>query len=168
LHPIPGKHYPAGDDRREREQHCSDGRPADTRAALLQGLKLFRQRRVAYLIAVKVYDRDAHAVFHLANTEVVQERSPLLICFEVFSHVLGKQNVAGVATIHHPLRHVDAWAGDIGPPADVGYLTNWSAVNSHPHRNLGMRLERFGDLKRAARRLFRTVAEDQRHPIAGR
>ncbi len=33
---------------------------------------------------------------------------------KVTDHVLGKQNVSGVATIHHPLGEVDASAGHIG------------------------------------------------------
>ena len=72
-------------------------------------LRLSRQlSRLPTSIAVKVSRPTSHAVFHFASAKVMQERSPLLVFFEIFSHVLGKQNVSGVATIHHPLRHVDA------------------------------------------------------------
>ena len=165
MHPITRKHYCASDDRREREQCRADGRPADPRAALFQGLKLFRQRRVAYLIAVKVYDRDAHAVFHFANTEVVQERSPLLVFFKVFSHMLGKQNVAGVTAIHHPLRQVDSSARKVGAFVYIDNPANWAAVDSHPKLQTGMFLKRPADLHRALRRRFRTSVKDQRHPV---
>ena len=41
----------------------------------------------------------------------MEERPPLAILFEVVSDVLRQKNVAGVAAIHHSLRHVNASAG---------------------------------------------------------
>ena len=134
----------------------------------LQGLKLFRQYRVAYLIAVKVYDRDAHSVFYFAGSKVVQERSPLFVFFEILGDMLGKENVPGIAAIHHPLRHVDPSPGEVGPPAHVGHFAHRPAVNAHSHRNFRMLAERLGDLERASSGLFRAVMKDQGHPIAGR
>ena len=81
---------------------------------LLQGLELFRQLRIAHLIGVNVHDGDAHSVFYFAGSKVVQERSPLFVFFEILGDMLGKENVPGIATIHHPLRQVDACTGDVG------------------------------------------------------
>jgi len=71
-----GKHCDASDDYGKRCCHC---RPAHSRAVLLQGLELFWKLRIADLIRVKVYHRDAHAVFHFAFAEIVQEGSPLFV-----------------------------------------------------------------------------------------
>ena len=71
-------------------------------------------------------------MFHFACAEVVQERSPPLVFFEVFSHMFGEENVSGVAAIHHSLRDVDPGAGEISPFVYINNAADWSAVNSHP------------------------------------
>ena len=38
---------------------------------------------------------------------------PPPILFKIVGHMFGKKNVAGIAAIHHPLRDVDARAGDV-------------------------------------------------------
>ena len=93
---------------------------------------------------------------------------PLPVLHQIIRDVLGEKNVPGVAAIHHPLRHVDAGPGDIGPPAHVSHLAHRPAVNAHAHRKFRMLLQRFGNLERTPGRFFRAVVEDQRHPIAGR
>ncbi len=55
-------------------------------------------------------------------------RPPLFELLEVFRDVLGKENVAGVTAIHHPLGHIDAGAGHVGAPVHIDYTTNRSAV----------------------------------------
>ena len=105
-------------------------------------------------------------MFHFANTKVVQERSPLLVFFEVFRHMLGKQNVSGVTAIHHPLRHVDPGAREVGAFVYIDNPADWTAVDSHPKLQTGMFLKRPADLQRALRRRFRTGVKDQRHPVA--
>ena len=111
---------------------------------------------------------EPDAVLDLAFTQVAQTRRPLPVLHQIIRHVLGEKNVPGVTAIHHPLRHVDAGPGDVGPSAHVGHLAHRSAVNAHPHRKFRMFLKRFRNLERAAGRFFRAVAEDQRHSIAGR
>ena len=54
-------------------------------------------------------------VFHFAGAKIMQERTPLFVFFQVFGDMFGKKNVPGVAAIHHPLRHVETGAGQIGP-----------------------------------------------------
>ena len=107
-------------------------RPAHSRAVLLQGLELFRQLRIADLIAVKIHDRDAHAVFHFACAKVVQERSPMFVFFEIFGDMFGEKNVPGVAAIHHPLRHVEAGTGEIGLTVHIDHAADRAAVHAHP------------------------------------
>jgi hypothetical protein len=108
------------------------------------------------------------AVLDLALTQIAQTRRPLSGMDQIIRHMLGKENVPGVAAIHHPLRHVDAGPGEVGASAHVGHLVHRSAVNAHPHRKFRVFLERFGNLERAPGRFLRAVMEDQRHPIAGR
>ena len=108
------------------------------------------------------------AVLDFAITEIVQTRRPLPVLHQVIGHMLRKKDVPCVAAIHHPLRHVDAGPRDVGPPAHVGHLAHRSAVNAHAHGKFRVLAERFGDLERAPGRFLRAVAEDQRHPIAGR
>ncbi len=77
-------------------------------------------------------------VLHLTLAEVVQERLPMAVLREIVRHPFGEENVPGVAAIHHPLRHVDAPAGDIGPLVHVGHFVNRSTVNAHSQLQLRM------------------------------
>src|SRR5512140_2793111 len=107
-------------------------------------------------------------MFHFARTKIVQERSPLLVFFQIFSDVFGEKNVPGVAAIHHSVSHVKASAREIGPLVYIDQPTNWPAVDSHPKLQTRMFLERAADLHRALRRRFRTRVKYQRYAVAGR
>ena len=104
----------------------------------------------------------------LAFAQITQPRRPLPVLHQIIRHMLGEENVPGVAAIHHPLRHVDSGPGKIDAPSHVGHFAHGPAVNAHPDRNFRVLAERLGDLERAARWLFRAVMKDQRHPVAGR
>jgi hypothetical protein len=67
------------------------------------------------LIVVEVHDRDAHPMLDFARTEIMQQRSPLFVFFQIFGDVFGEKNVSGVPTIHYPLRNVEASPREIGP-----------------------------------------------------
>ena len=71
-------------------------------------------------------------MFHFAFAKIVQERSPLLVFFEIFGDMFGKQECAGIAAIHHPFCHVDSGAGEIGPFVHIDDAANRPAVNTHP------------------------------------
>ena len=58
---------------------------------------------------------QAHTVFHLKLADLMQERSPTGVFLQVLSHMLGEEDVPGIAAIHHPLRHVDAGARHVRP-----------------------------------------------------
>ncbi|MEO7168360.1 MAG: hypothetical protein ABI016_15175 [Chthoniobacterales bacterium] len=52
--------------------------------------------------------------------------------------MLRKQDVPGVAAVHHSLRDVDSGAGHVDPLVRVGDLVDRSAVNSHPQLSPGV------------------------------
>src|SRR2546430_11752596 len=99
-------------------------------------------------------------MLHFARTKIVQERSPLLVFFEIFGDVFGEKNVPGVPAIHHPFGDVDSSAREIGPFVYIHNSANGTAVDSHPKLEARMFLERAADLYRALRRRFRTCVED--------
>src|SRR5206468_2093975 len=125
-----------------------------------QGLKFPRQLRIAYLIGIKVHDRDAHTMLHFARTKLMQERAPSLVFLEVFSDMFGEKNVAGVTAIHHPLCRVDSSTREIGPFIYIYNPADWSAVNSHPKLKMLMVLMRAADFHCALSRRFRTRVKD--------
>ena len=81
----------------------------------------------------KIHDFDFFSVFHLAFAKLMEMWPPVFELLEVFRDPLGEQNVAGVAAIHHPLRHVDAGAGDIGAAIYIHYPADRAAVHAHAH-----------------------------------
>ena len=79
----------------------------------------------------KIHDLDFFAVFYFAFAKMIEMRPPMFELLEVFRDPLGEQNVAGIAAIHHPLRHVDTGAGDIGAPVYIDYPADRAAVHTH-------------------------------------
>ena len=61
----------------------------------------------------------------------MQKRSPLFVLFEIFSDMFGKQNVPGIAAIHHPLRDVKPGARKIRAIIHIDHAADWSAMDSH-------------------------------------
>ena len=57
---------------------------------------------------------------------------------QVVDDTLGKQNVTGIATIHHPLRDVDPSSGDVCLRVKISDFIDRPAVNSHANPKLGM------------------------------
>ena len=71
-----------------------------------QMLEFLRRFRVTEFLCVEIYKVHAHAVFHFAFTEIVQKQLPMPMLLQIFGDMFGKQNVPGIAAIHHPLRHM--------------------------------------------------------------
>ena len=71
-------------------------------------------------------------MFRFACAKIVQKRSPLLIFFEIFGDMLGKEDVPCIAAIHHPFCHVNSSTCEIGPFVYIRHPANWPAVDSHP------------------------------------
>jgi hypothetical protein len=78
----------------------------------------------------------------------------------------GQKNMPCITAIHNALRHVDPWSRDIRLVINIGDLVHWAAVHSHPQLDVRMLLQRFADLERTSHRLFRTVEEQERHPVS--
>ncbi len=131
-------------------------------------LELFRQLRIADFIGVEVADIDPDPMFHFACAQVVQERSPPVVLFQIFSHMFGDEDVTGVATIHHSLRHVDPRAGDVLALVHVDHFVDRTAVNAHSQRDPRMFFQGSRNFQSALRRRFRICAENKRHPITRR
>ena len=75
-------------------------------------------------LRVEIHQAETHAVFHLAFAEIMQARRPLPILHQIIGHMLGEEDVPGIAAIHHPLRHVDpAPAMLVRPLTSVTSLT---------------------------------------------
>ena len=57
----------------------------------------------------------------VANDRIAQDLRPRV----------SNQDVTGVAAVHHPLRDVDAGAGNVGALIDIDYFVHRPAVNAH-------------------------------------
>ena len=130
--------------------------------------KLLRYFGIAEFFSVKIHHRYMRTVFHFRLTQVVQMLFPVAEVFQVFGDVLGKQDVLGITTIHHPLGNVDAGTGNVGPTAHIHHPAHRPAVHAHAQLELGMFPCRAADLQGAFHRRFRGVVKHQCHPIAGR
>ena len=79
----------------------------------LKGYEPFWQLRIANAVSVEVDYAKTHSVFQFTCAKVVQEWLPVAVLFQVFRHMLGKQDVTGIAAIHDPLSHVNSSPGNI-------------------------------------------------------
>ena len=124
-----------GKDRDDRESGNQSGTAAPRR--LFRGglwlglLKFLRDRGVAQWLSVEIDQMEPNPVLDLAFAEVAQPRRPLPRMDQIIGHMLGEKNVAGVAAIHHPLRHVDAGTGHIGATIHIDHAADRAAV-AHP------------------------------------
>ena len=107
-------------------------------------------------------------MLHFARAKIVQKRSPLFVFFQIFGDVLGDQNVPGVTASHHPLRHVEPGAGEIGVTIHIDHSADRPAVNAHPKLQAWMFLVSPTNLHGALCWCFGTGIKHQRHTIAGR
>jgi hypothetical protein len=132
------------------------------------GAELRRRDGVAQHLGIKIEQRNNDAVFDLEIAQLVQIRLPVAIGRKVVGDALGKQDVAGIATIHHALGDVDAGAGDVGAVIDVIEVMHRAAVNADPQRQTRLRFQGLVDLQRALDGRFDRIGENQGHAIAGR
>ena len=107
-------------------------------------------------------------MLHFTRAKIVQERSPLLVFFEVFSHVPGKENVPGVAARHDPLRNVNSCPGEIGLIIYIRDRIDWAAMNTHAQFELRSVLQFLADFQGALDGCFRIIRENEHYSVAGR
>ncbi len=107
-------------------------------------------------------------MLYFAFAEIVQPRLPLTILREIVRDPFGKQDVTGIAAIHHALGHIDSATRDVGALVHIQDFIHGTAVDAHSHLHLGSSFQRRADLQSAMCRRFRAVAEDQRHSLTAR
>jgi hypothetical protein len=111
---------------------------------------------------------QAQPVLHLALAQIMQVRLPMAILRQIFRHVCRQKNVSGVTAIQHSLRNIDPRTSYVRFLVNIRHSVDRTAVNSHPQLHARMILQSSANLERTPGRLFRTVEENERHPIAGR
>src|SRR5207253_4244774 len=77
-------------------------------------------------------------------------------------------NVARVAAIHHPLRDIDSYTGDVRSVIDILDLIDRAAMHAHAQTNSRVVSHRPRYFQRALDRFFRRLEKDHRHPVTGR
>src|SRR2546422_9604490 len=97
----------------------------------------------------------------------MEKRPPLFVSLEIFGNVPGEKNVAGVAAVHHPLRHIKTGPGKVGLTVHIDHAADWAAVHAHSKLYLRVFSESATDFERTFHWLFRALMKNQRHPIAG-
>src|SRR5437868_7741701 len=92
--------------------------------------------------------------------------TPVAVLLQILGHMLRNKNVAGVTTIHHPLRGVDSGARYVRATTYVHHAADRSAVHPHPQLELPVFPRGTTDLQRAFHWRFWSVVENQRHAIS--
>jgi hypothetical protein len=107
-------------------------------------------------------------VFHLSFAQVVQIRPQFLGFAQQAGVRLRHEDVAGISAIHHPLREVDAGAGDVVAAIDIPHTENGAAVQADAEAKARALAKGRDDLTgRAKRRTGLIVEEDQGDAVAG-
>src|SRR5438128_11667686 len=75
--------------------------------------------------------------------------------------------MAGIAAIQHPLGDIDSGPSKVCLVVHIGDPIDRATVNSHPHLNMRMILQGSANLESTSHRFFRTLEEQERHPVAG-
>src|SRR5207302_7357473 len=128
--------------------------------------ELLRHLGIAKVLGVEIYDRDARSMFHLAFAKIVQMSFPMAILLEIFSHMLGDENVTRVTAIHHSLRDIDSSSGNVRATTYVHYAADRSAVNPHTQLEFGVLPRPPTNLQSAFHRGLRSIVEHERHSIS--
>ena len=111
----PHKEDDASDNRSKHQQRDGHFRPAQRPGVSAAASKFLRQLRIAELIGVEIHDANPYAMLDFARTKIMQQRSPLSYCSKSSATRLESKMCPASATIHYPLRHVDASAREIRP-----------------------------------------------------
>src|SRR5438046_8010253 len=96
----------------------------------------------------------------------MEVRLPSTLLRQIVGDAFTHENVAGVAAIHHSLRDVDAYAGDVVAPVCILHMMDRAAVDSHPHRQTRLRAQSSANLQGAFDRLFHGTGDNQRYAIS--
>jgi hypothetical protein len=105
-------------------------------------------------------------MLYLNAPKVVQIRFPFVILREIIGYSPREKNVSGVAAIHHPLRHVNAYSSNVTLIIYIGDLIHRAAVNPHPQLQLWVLTQLATNLQRTTDRHIHGGEEGQRYSIA--
>src|SRR5437879_10228327 len=81
---------------------------------------------------------DALAVLHFHLAQIMQRRPPSSILLKIFSDSLRKQNMTGIATIHHALGEITSNPRGVDPIIYVRHRAHRPAVHAHAHTKTWM------------------------------
>src|SRR6266566_6423586 len=121
---------------------------------------------IAEIVFVEVNNVQPQTVLHLTLAQIVQVWLPVAVLGQIFRHMPGQKNMPGIAAIEHPLRDIYSGSCKVCFVVYIGDSADWAAVNSHPHLNVRMILQRSADLKSTSHRFFRAMQEKERHPVS--
>jgi hypothetical protein len=124
--------------------------------------------RITETILVEVEQMQAQPVLDFAFTQIMQVRLPMPVFAQVLRHVRRQKNMSGVTAIQHSLGNIYSRTSNVRFLVNIGNSIDRTAVNSHPQPDARMILQRLANLERTPGRFFRTMEENERHPIAGR
>src|SRR5438093_4927424 len=92
----------------------------------------------------------------------------MAVLFQILRHVLGNEDVAGITTIHHPLRDVDSSSRNIGTTTYVYHAANRSAMDPHAQLQLRVFTRGIANFQRTLHRGFGSLVKDERHTVTSR
>src|SRR5205823_14616340 len=113
---------------RSNQKNRDCNRPAST--LLLSNHWSRRSARLAKLLwhfgipvvfGVEIYHRQPHPMFDFAFAQIMQVALPMTVLFQVLGHVLGHQDVTGIATVHHALSDVSPGSSYVGATTYVNH-----------------------------------------------
>src|SRR5207248_9608348 len=119
----------SGSSNKKKRSTISPRRRDDTRAG---DVKFLRYLRVTYFIGVEIEDMNAHSMFHLALSQIMEAGLPVIVLLEIFGDVFRNKDMPGVAAIHDALGQVNARTGNVGALIHIGDFIHRPAVNAHP------------------------------------
>src|SRR5438874_7727631 len=91
--------------------------------------ELRRRHGVADDIGVEIHRGNNNTVFDFEIAELVQIWLPAAVLREIVGHASANENVTGIATIHHPLRGINAGPGDVLALVDIGHVMHRPTVD---------------------------------------
>src|SRR5947207_866006 len=86
---------------------------------------------------------------------------------KLFRDTPGEKNMARVAAIHHPLRHVDSRSRYVRAVVNIDNPAYWTAMDTHPHAQFRMTLKPLADFQSTLNRCIRGGGKCERHPVSG-
>src|SRR5215831_10981998 len=104
-------------------------------------------------------------MLYFTLAEFMQVRLPVRVFLEIFSDVLGEQNVSGIGAVHDPVCDIDASASHVRFSGCVDDSADRSTMYAHSQLQFRMLLQRAAYFQCAFRWRFRTIIKDKRDAV---